>query len=130
MIFIREPTFGEQSDEKINKDDVIPFDNESEQSQISDETSEDVQEHKEHSKKLEKIGSPLLFVDVNLGPTRTERIIVYDGDTAIQLAENFSKEHNLNALMKQKLVELLNMEISGILERIDEENSDNYSEGF
>ena len=69
----------------------------------------------------------LLFVDVNLGPSRTERIIVYEGDTAILLADRFSKKYNLNPLMKQKLVELLNLEISGILERIDEENSENYS---
>jgi len=29
----------------------------------------------------------LLFVDVNLGPGRAERIVVYEGDTAEQLAE-------------------------------------------
>jgi hypothetical protein len=74
--------------------------------------------------------NPLLFVDVNLGPDRTERIIVYENDTAVELAENFSKVHNLNNLMKQKLVELLGLEISGILERIDEENSENCSEDF
>lgn len=74
--------------------------------------------------------NPLLFVDVNLGPDRTERIIVYENDTAVQLAEKFAKQHNLNNLMKQKLVELLGLEISGILERIDEENSENWSEDF
>jgi hypothetical protein len=74
--------------------------------------------------------SPLLFVDVNLGPSRTERIVVNEGDTAIQLAESFSKRYSLNPLMKQKLIELLTIEISGVLERIDEENSDNYSEDF
>jgi hypothetical protein len=84
--------------------------------------------HTNENKLTKREESPLLFVDVNLGPERTERIIVYDGDTAHQLAERFSKEHNLNPMMKQKLVELLNMEISGILERIDEEGSDNYSE--
>ena len=55
---------------------------------------------------------------------------MYEGDTALLLAEKFSKQYNLNALMKQKLIELLNLEISGILEKIDEENSDNYSEEF
>ena len=29
----------------------------------------------------------LLYVDVNLGPNKAERIIVYEGDTAIDLAE-------------------------------------------
>lgn len=65
---------------------------------------------------------------MNLGPDRTERIVVHDGDTAAQLADRFSQHHKLNPLMKQKLIELLNLEISGILERIDEENSENYSE--
>ena len=84
--------------------------------ELSDESSEDCLENIGPAQKTGKVGSPLLFVDVNLGPTRTERIIVFDGDTAVQLAEKFGKEHNLNSLMKQKLVELLNMEISGILE--------------
>jgi hypothetical protein len=30
---------------------------------------------------------PLLYVDVNLGPGKSERIIVYEGDTAIALAD-------------------------------------------
>lgn len=33
---------------------------------------------------------PLLFVDVNLGASRSERIIVREGDTAVSLAESFS----------------------------------------
>lgn len=38
-------------------------------------------------------GNPLLFVDVNLGPGRADRIVVYEGDTAESLAERFSLEH-------------------------------------
>jgi len=34
---------------------------------------------------------PLLYVDVNLGPNRTERIIVRKGDTAEKLANEFSR---------------------------------------
>lgn len=29
----------------------------------------------------------LLYVDVNLGPNKAERIIVYEGDTASELAQ-------------------------------------------
>jgi len=43
---------------------------------------------------------PLLYVDVNLGPTKSERIVVYDGDTASNLAEDFSKKHCLDGNMK------------------------------
>lgn len=33
---------------------------------------------------------PLLYVDVNLGPGKSERIVVFDGDTADLLAEKFA----------------------------------------
>jgi len=46
---------------------------------------------------------PLLYVDVNLGPGKSERIVVYDGDTADSLAETFSKKHSLDNNMKSKL---------------------------
>lgn len=69
---------------------------------------------------------PLLFVDVNLGPGRAERIVVYEGDTAELLAQDFADRHNLDDTLKGKLVILLQDQISGILQRIDEEGS-NYS---
>lgn len=37
---------------------------------------------------------PLLFVDVNLGPGRAERIVVYEGDTAEALAQEFTDKHS------------------------------------
>jgi hypothetical protein len=43
--------------------------------------------------------SPLLFVDVNLGPGKAERIVVYEGEGADELAERFSKEHGLSEVM-------------------------------
>lgn len=36
---------------------------------------------------------PLLYVDVNLGANRTERIVVYEGDESEELAERFVQEH-------------------------------------
>lgn len=41
----------------------------------------------------EEAGNPLLFVDVNLGPGRAERIVVYEGDTAEDLADEFTRRH-------------------------------------
>jgi hypothetical protein len=46
---------------------------------------------------------PLLYVDVNLGPTKSERIVVFEGDTAIVLADDFSKKHGLDGNMRMKL---------------------------
>lgn len=37
---------------------------------------------------------PLLFVDVNLGSNRTERITVYEGDRSDELAAQFAATHS------------------------------------
>ena len=37
---------------------------------------------------------PLLFVDVNLGVGKQERIVVCEGDRADDLAERFAKMHS------------------------------------
>ena len=42
-------------------------------------------------------------MDVNLGPDKAERIVVYEGDTAEDLAYRFSIRHNLNDIMRGNL---------------------------
>jgi len=39
---------------------------------------------------------PLLFVDVNLGANEQQRIVVYEGDTAKELADKFCQVHDLD----------------------------------
>lgn len=63
----------------------------------------------------------MLYVDVNLGPGKSERIVVYEDDTAAGLAEKFAVSHNLDSNMKARLEDLLNSQITGLLEKIDEE---------
>lgn len=46
---------------------------------------------------------PLLYVDVNLGPGKSERIVVYEGDTADSLADKFAISHGLDMNMRGKL---------------------------
>ena len=41
----------------------------------------------------------MLFVDVNLGNSGNKRIVVYEGDTAENLAESFSRQHGLDEAM-------------------------------
>lgn len=73
---------------------------------------------------------PKLYVDVNIGKTGTEkhmeRITVYEGDTAEQLATEFCEKHNLNDDMKEKLKIMLEQQIAGVLPKImeDEGNDD------
>lgn len=50
--------------------------------------------------------NPLLFVDVNLGPDKAERIVVFEGDTADDLANRFAQRHNLNEIMKGKRLDI------------------------
>ncbi len=60
---------------------------------------------------------PLIFVDVNLAPGRSERITVFLGDTAYELASQFAVKHGLEFTMRQKLEVLLESQISELLER-------------
>jgi hypothetical protein len=49
----------------------------------------------------------MLYVDVNLGNSGTQRIVVFEGDTAEGLAEKFAIEYSLDASMKEKLTQML-----------------------
>jgi len=53
---------------------------------------EEQEEDQEEGEDDERV--PLLFVDVNLGQGRTERIVVYEGDSPEELAQKFSEEHS------------------------------------
>ena len=63
---------------------------------------------------------PKLYVDVNIGKSGVERIVVYEGDTADSLATEFCLKHNLKPEMREKLVVLLEQQIAGVLPKIEE----------
>ena len=66
----------------------------------------------------------MLYVDVNLGSTvGSQRIVVYEGDTAENLAAEFANRHNLDNQMRDKLVVSLQQQIAGVLEKIEEEQA-------
>ena len=66
-------------------------------------------------------GEPMLFVDVNLGNSGTQRIVIFEGDTAEMLAKKFARKHNLDENMQVKLVSMLEQQIAAVLPKIDEE---------
>jgi len=72
---------------------------------------------------------PLLFVDVNLGQGKSERIVIYEGDDSLTLANQFSEKHGLDAGMKVKLKEMLDSQIAGLLARIEEEEMNSGNSG-
>ena len=53
------------------------------------------------------LAEPLLFIDINITPTHTERLEVFPGDTPMQLASDFCYKHQLSEKMHVKLVRLL-----------------------
>lgn len=65
----------------------------------------------------------MLYVDVNLGTSGSQRIVVYEGDKAEDLAANFAARFKLDSQMQEKLSMMLQQQISGVLEKIDEEQA-------
>lgn len=65
-------------------------------------TGEESEEGAEEEDEEEEV-NPLLFVDVNLGPGLSSRIVVFEGDTAEDLADKFATEHGLDGNTKEKL---------------------------
>ena len=64
---------------------------------------------------------------MNIAKNCIEKIVVYEGDTAESLAENFCKKHNLDDSMKEKLKIRLEHQINSVLHKIieDEDADDN-----
>ncbi|CAI2375114.1 unnamed protein product [Moneuplotes crassus] len=82
------------------------------------------QEEEELSEEDSQI--PLLFVDVNLGKGVMKRIILYEEDDPLYIAEMFAKDNNLEPNMKAKLETLLKKQMDGVLSKIveDDENEE------
>jgi len=60
-------------------------------------------------------------VDVNVANFGLQRIIVYEGDTVDSLVSDFVKRCPIDEFMVEKLKTLLQQQIDGVLERIDED---------
>ena len=82
-----------------------------------DQDDEEAEGEQEDENQLQ----PLLFVDINLGGDEQERIVVFEGDTAEDLARSFCVEHNLDDETMGKLEELLKQQMAGVLPKIDED---------
>ena len=60
-------------------------------------------------------------MDVNVANFGLQRIIVYEGDTVDSLVSDFVKRCPIDEFMVEKLKTLLQQQIDGVLERIDED---------
>merc|ERR1712110_951546 len=92
---------------------------------VQQQSPEGAQEDDEQEEEDEEEDNPpLLFVDVNLGASEQQRIVVYDGDTAQELAARFCEEHELDDDTQEKLEQLLEQQISSVLTKIEEGEED------
>jgi hypothetical protein len=68
---------------------------------------------------------PLLYVDVNLGATKT-RIALYEHSQPEKVARRFVREHGLDSNILENLTNLLREQLANALANIDEveEHSD------
>uniref|UniRef100_A0A0G4HE16 Uncharacterized protein n=1 Tax=Chromera velia CCMP2878 TaxID=1169474 RepID=A0A0G4HE16_9ALVE len=52
-----------------------------------------------------------LYVDVNISPDRTERLVVYRGQTAAEVSDTFAETHKLSRALRDKLERLLSAQM-------------------
>ena len=71
---------------------------------------------------------PKLFVDVNVANFGLQRIVVYDGDTVESLVSDFVKRCPIDDMMIEKLKLLLQQQMDGVLERIEEDDDQEASD--
>ena len=99
------------------------FDQDFSDEKISDKLSSHGSDKNDQSAPKEESDeeAPLLFVDVNLGPNDQRRIVVYEGDDARVLAQQFCTENDLDQDTQDKLEQLLIQQIASVLQKIDED---------
>eukprot|EP00347_Sterkiella_histriomuscorum_P014159 403361937 len=66
--------------------------------------------------------NPILLLDVNLGNDEMSRIIIFEGDNAQDVADNFCRDNQLDEKKKAKLLNIIQAQMNTILPKIDEEN--------
>jgi hypothetical protein len=84
----------EEEEEDQNQNPLGTFGQGEDEEEEQEERDMPQEEQEDGGEPVDDENNPLLYVDVNLGPDRTERIVVFEGETAEALAEKFTKEHS------------------------------------
>lgn len=50
---------------------------------------------------------PILFLDVNLGKGKVDRLIIMDGDDPMEIADKFCLLHKVDGKKKKKLINVI-----------------------
>eukprot|EP00825_Cyclidium_porcatum_P004788 TRINITY_DN12263_c0_g1_i3.p3 TRINITY_DN12263_c0_g1~~TRINITY_DN12263_c0_g1_i3.p3 ORF type:complete len:118 (-),score=24.01 TRINITY_DN12263_c0_g1_i3:155-508(-) len=64
---------------------------------------------------LQFSSTPLLYLDINLGNNKQERIPIYENDKADNLAAKFALKYNLDSTTKSKFKDLIEAQIKNYL---------------
>lgn len=64
---------------------------------------------------------PILFLDVNLGKGKVDRLIIMDGDDPMKVADEFCEQHTLSDKKKKKLKNVIKQQLRGMLTKIEED---------
>lgn len=92
-------------------------------------SSEDQQEQPDLEQQEEEDEKfPILFLDVNLGKGKVDRLVIMDGDDPLEIANKFCELHQLTDKKKRKLISVIKQQLTGMLTRIDEDEEDNQEE--
>ena len=67
---------------------------------------------------------PILFLDVNLGKDRVERLVIYEGDDPFAVADQFCADNCLEEKKKRKLAKVIKKQLDTLLTRIDEDEDE------
>ena len=67
---------------------------------------------------------PILFLDVNLGGGRMERLTLYEGDDPEDVTKKFATKFNLDKKKRTKLFKVVKNQMKGLLTRIEEEETE------
>lgn len=67
---------------------------------------------------------PILFLDVNLGKGKVDRLIIMDGDDPMKVADEFCEQHTLSDKKKKKLKNVIKQQLRGMLTKIPEEEGE------
>ena len=68
--------------------------------------------------------NPVLFLEVNLGKSQQERLIIYEGDVPELVVIMFARCHKLNEEKQRKLMTVVNDQLKSILPSIAEDQLD------
>ena len=88
----------------------------------SNDNLEDLKEASNEGEEDENF--PILFLDVNLGKDRVERLVIYDGDDPFTVADEFCLKHCLEEKKKRKLAKVIKKQLDSLLTRIDEDEDE------